>query len=349
MNTETHPIRLATEADVPELERLIQLSVQELQAHCYSRAQMDAAMGAVFGVDRQLIRDGTYFVIERYGLIIGCGGWSRRKAVFGGDRDRVGKSELIDPRTEPARIRAFFVHPDWARRGVGSAILRACEEAISAAGFDCITMVATLAGEPLYARFGYAVEERYEVPMRDGLTLPVVRMCKQLPRVMNSDISKATIRDLPDLLTLVNDCVAAMRAAGIEQWDEIYPSADNITADIAAGTLDFLRAGGVIVACITVDQNDDPLWQGLDWSADSEPAAAVHRLMVHPSQQGRGLAKQLMLHAETVARSRGCRSIRLDTFRQNPAAMALYPRLGYRPTGTAMMRKGEFAGFEKLL
>ena len=349
MNAEIHPIRLATEADVPELERLILHSVRELQAHCYSQAQMDAAMGAVFGVDRQLIRDGTYFVIERDGIILGCGGWSRRKAVFGGDQDRVGESELIDPNSEPARIRAFFVHPDWARRGVGSAILQACEEAIRAAGFDHVTMVATLAGEPLYARFGYVVEERYEVPMRDGLTLPVVRMYKNLPHAMSSDISKATIQDLPDLLSLVHDCVAAMRAAGIEQWDEVYPSADNITADIAAGTLDVLRADGDIVACIVVDQNYDPLWQGLDWSTDSEPAAAVHRLMVHPSQQGRGLAKQLMLHAEAVARFRGCRSIRLDTFLQNPAAMALYPRLGYRATGTAMMRKGEFAGFEKLL
>lgn len=167
--------------------------------------------------------------------------------------------------------------------------------------------------------------------------------------MINADISKATIQDLPDLLTLMKHCVAAMQVAGIKQWDEIYPSTDNITADIAAGTLDVLRAGGVIVACITVDQNYDPLWQHLNWSSDSEPAAAVHRLMVHPSQQGRGLAKQLMLHAEAVARFRGCRSIRLDTFLQNPAAMALYPRLGYRPTGTAMMRKGEFAGFEKLL
>jgi len=90
----------------------------------------------------------------------------------------------------------------------------------------------------------------------------------------------------------------------------------------------------------------DPLWDGLDWSSAGEPPIAVHRLMVDPSQQGRGLAKALMLHAEDVARAKGCRSIRLDTFLHNPAAMALYPRLGYRRTGTAMMRKGEFVGFE---
>ena len=180
MKAGVHQVRLATEGDVPELERLILRSVRELQAPYYSRAQMDAAEGSVFGVDRQLIRDGTYFVSEHEGIVIGCGGWSRRKSVYGGDRNRGGESALIDPRTDPARIRAFFVHPEWARRGVGSAILRACEDAIRAAGFDRIIMVATLAGEPLYARFGYAVDGREEVPLRDGLTLPVVRMSKRL-------------------------------------------------------------------------------------------------------------------------------------------------------------------------
>lgn len=180
MSATPHAVRLATEADIPALEALIPLSVRGLQAADYSPAQMDAALGPVFGVDRQLIRDDTYFIVECEGVIAGCGGWSRRKAVFGGDRERAGEDALIDPRTEPARIRAFFVHPDWARRGIGSAILRACEEAIAAQGFARATMVATLAGEPFYARFGYVVAERYEVPMRDGLMLPVVRMTKDL-------------------------------------------------------------------------------------------------------------------------------------------------------------------------
>ena len=166
---------------------------------------------------------------------------------------------------------------------------------------------------------------------------------------MNSTIRLATSADAETLLALVRDCVAAMRAAGIEQWDEVYPNAETIAADLASGTLHVVCEDEAIIASITIDSNLDPLWQGMDWSADSEPAAAVHRLMVHPSQQGRGLAKQLVLHSENVARSQGCRSIRLDSFLLNPAAMALYPRLGYRRTGTAMMRKGEFAGFEKLL
>jgi GNAT superfamily N-acetyltransferase len=103
-------------------------------------------------------------------------------AVCGGDRNRVGESALIDPRTDPARNRAVFVHSERARRGVGSAILRACEEAIRAAGFDRIIMGATLAGEPLYARIGSAVDGREEVPLCDGLTLSVVKISKRLTR-----------------------------------------------------------------------------------------------------------------------------------------------------------------------
>jgi GNAT superfamily N-acetyltransferase len=155
--------------------------------------------------------------------------------------------------------------------------------------------------------------------------------------------------DAPTLLQLTRDCVATMRAAGIEQWDEVYPDAKVIARDIDAGTLEVMCEDEGIAACITVDRNMDPLWKDLDWNAAGDPAAAVHRLMVHPSQQGKGIAKHFMLHAEAVARAMGCRSIRLDCFLQNPASMALYPKLGFRRTGTAMMRKGPFAGFEKLL
>lgn len=174
-------VRVAVAADAGALEELIPLSVRSLQAEHYSPAQMAAALGPVFGVDRALIADGTYFVAEAAGAIIGCGGWSRRQSVFGGDQARRGDDPFLDPARDAARVRAFFVHPAWARRGVGSAILRASEIAIRAAGFTRIIMVATLAGEPLYARHGYVAEERYEVVLRDGLTLPVVRMGKPVP------------------------------------------------------------------------------------------------------------------------------------------------------------------------
>jgi GNAT superfamily N-acetyltransferase len=172
-------IRLAGAVDIPTLEWLIPLSVRELQAATYSPAQMEAALGPVFGVDTQLIRDGTYFVVEDGDLIVGCGGWSRRKAAFGGDRERQGEDAALDPTQDPARIRAFFVHPDWARRGIGRLILTRCEEAIRAAGFREVVLVATLAGEPLYAASGFAVIERYEVPLSGGVALPVVRMEKR--------------------------------------------------------------------------------------------------------------------------------------------------------------------------
>ena len=174
-------LRPARMDDVPALEELIPLSVRALQAAHYSPAQIEAALGPVFDVDRQLIADGTYFVVEEAGRIVGCGGWSRRRAVFGGDRTRGGGDEKIDPSRDAARIRAFFVHPDFARRGIGRALLAACESAIIAAEFSTAELVATLAGEPLYAASAYEVIERYEVPMRGGLKLPVVRMMKRLP------------------------------------------------------------------------------------------------------------------------------------------------------------------------
>jgi GNAT superfamily N-acetyltransferase len=172
-------LRLAGEQDIPALETLIPLSVRSLQAAHYSRAQIEAALGLVFGVDRQLILDKTYFVATHDNHIVGCGGWSRRKAMFGGDRHHAGQDALLDPAHEPARIRAFFVHPAWARRGIGRHILAQCEAAILAAGFHTAELVATLAGEALYASFNYTVVERYEVPIPGGLVLPVVRMAKR--------------------------------------------------------------------------------------------------------------------------------------------------------------------------
>lgn len=173
--------RLAQDSDIPALEQLIPLSVRALQSPYYSPAQMEAALGPVFGVDRQLIADKTYFVVEHQNLIIGCGGWSKRKSLFGSDhgRNEIQNSEL-NPTTDPARIRAFFVHPDWARQGIGRAILLACEEAIAKAGFKRIELVATLAGEPLYAKHGYAILEHLEIPLPQNLTLSSLRMGKTI-------------------------------------------------------------------------------------------------------------------------------------------------------------------------
>jgi N-acetylglutamate synthase-like GNAT family acetyltransferase len=176
------PLRLACDGDIPALEELIGRSVRELQADYYSTAQRDGALGSVFGVDRQLIRDQTYFVVEQNQQVIACGGWSKRESLFGNDTARLKNDALLDPLQHAARIRAFFVDPAWARRGMARAILHACEEAIRAAHFSRIELVATLPGVPFYRAFDYNVHETYEVPLMNGLSLPVVRMTKNLVR-----------------------------------------------------------------------------------------------------------------------------------------------------------------------
>jgi len=174
---------LAVESDASALEDVVTVSVRELQAPYYSAEQIAAALGPVFGVDRQLIRDGTYFLAERDGVIVGCGGWSKRSSRFGGDSARDSEDALLDPRKDAARIRAFFVHPSFARQGIGHSIMVACESAIAEAGFDAVEIVATLAGEPLYASFNYAVVRRYDIELKGGLSLPAVEMAKKIVRM----------------------------------------------------------------------------------------------------------------------------------------------------------------------
>jgi GNAT superfamily N-acetyltransferase len=171
-------LRLATARDVPALEALIPQSVRLLQASFYAPAQIEAALGTVFAVDDQLIADGTYFVVERGEAIVGCGGWGRRKTLFGGHHGSARDASLLDPAHDAARIRAFFVHPAHARQGIGSLLLAACERAAFGAGFRRLELVATLTGEPLYGAFAFRAVERYDVTLPNGLRLPVVRMVK---------------------------------------------------------------------------------------------------------------------------------------------------------------------------
>lgn len=174
--------RRAVEADVPALEALIGMSVRGLHGPYYSPAQIDASIGTVFGVDRQLVEDGTYFVVESGGAPFGCGGWSRRAALCGSDSLRTGRDPEVDPRTDPARVRAFFVHPSWVRRGIGASIMALCEREIAEAGFTTVLIMATLPGVPLYLSFGYAETGRVLVDMPGGQSIETVRMEKTLPR-----------------------------------------------------------------------------------------------------------------------------------------------------------------------
>lgn len=173
-------LRLAQLDDVPQLRTLIDLSVRTLQAGDYSSQQIEGSLGTVFGVDQQLIRDQTYFVIEAGGHIAACGGWSKRKTLFGSDHVAGKDDALLDPLKEGARIRAFFVHPDHARQGLGTQILQACEQAAFDAGFRSLELGATLTGEPLYRRHGFEAMRRIDVPLPNGTTLPIIQMTKTM-------------------------------------------------------------------------------------------------------------------------------------------------------------------------
>lgn len=172
-------VRRATPDDIPTLRALIDASVRGLQAQDYTAAEIERALATVYGVDTQLIADGTYWVAESPPEIVGCGGWSRRATLFGGDQYAKREDSLLDPTTDAAKIRAFFVHPAWARRGVGTKILDACETAAREAGFTRYEMGATLTGVPFYEARGYKALERVTAPLPDGESLAIVRMEKR--------------------------------------------------------------------------------------------------------------------------------------------------------------------------
>jgi GNAT superfamily N-acetyltransferase len=179
-------LRKAVDSDIPALRALIDASVRILQAGDYTPVQIDHALQEVYGVDTQLIADETYFVVESdpaegNSLLVGCGGWSKRRTLYGGDQWSGREPELLDPIHDAAKIRAFFVHPEWARRGIGSIILDACENAASQAGFKRFEMGATLTGVPFYRAKGYLELEHLAVALGHGVSLAIVRMEKRLP------------------------------------------------------------------------------------------------------------------------------------------------------------------------
>jgi GNAT superfamily N-acetyltransferase len=178
-------IRLARSADIPALRDLIDVSVRVLQREDYSTEQLDAALGTAYGVDTQLIADETYYVVEAVDVagervLAACGGWSMRKTLYGSDHGPYRDNSMLNPARDAAKIRAFFVHPEWTRRGIASLILKTCEDAAYARGFRRFEMGATLTGVPMYAARGYAKGEQIEVPLPNGMSLTVVRMAKTL-------------------------------------------------------------------------------------------------------------------------------------------------------------------------
>jgi GNAT superfamily N-acetyltransferase len=171
--------RTATFGDLPELRALMAMSIRKLIAAYLDEARVEASF-EIMGIDTRLIDDGTYFVVEDGGQIVGCGGWSRRATLFGGDHSAGRDARLLDPRTEPARVRAMYTHPEFARRGIGRLVLSLCEAAAVGEGFRSLELVATVTGEPLYRACGFSVIERIDVPTSSGLTVPCARMIKPL-------------------------------------------------------------------------------------------------------------------------------------------------------------------------
>lgn len=170
------PLRRAVPADAPAIIELMQASIRELFPHFYDEAQTASAAVHIGQLDLALIDDGTYYVHESDGEIVACGGWSRRNRLFAGAGDADDDDRLLDPATEPARVRAMFVRSDWTRRGLGRAILEACERAARAEGFTMLSLMATLPGEPLYRAYGFREVERVTITAPDGVTHEGVAM-----------------------------------------------------------------------------------------------------------------------------------------------------------------------------
>ena len=177
-------IRIASLEDAGRIQTLIELSTRSLGSHFYSPAQIVGTLRGTCGIDTQLTRDGTYFVVEAGGVLVGCGGWSFRNTLFGGDAAAIREPETIDPETGAARIRAYFVHPDWVRRGIGSLILLKCEDEARASGYSQLALMSTLSGLDFYLARGFksgkSIEHPIGNPESPGLTIQLVPMEKEL-------------------------------------------------------------------------------------------------------------------------------------------------------------------------
>lgn len=179
----TDPVlRQATLDDVDEIEAMMRASIRDLFPMFYDGAQTAASVQYIASLDRSLIEDDTYFAVEANRELVACGGWSRRDKLYTGSGDAGGDARLLDPASEPARIRAMFVRADWTRRGLGTRILEACEAAARAEGFQTLALMATLPGIPLYERFGFEVIEQVDIPMPNGMTIGGARMQKPIDR-----------------------------------------------------------------------------------------------------------------------------------------------------------------------
>ena len=167
-------------SEIPELQNLIAESVRGLSTGYYTPSQIESAIKYVFGVDTQLVTDGTYYTVRVDSRLAGCGGWSKRNTLYGGDQHKEQEDPLLNPLYDDAKIRAFFVHPDYARKGIGTMLINFCEAEAAKAGFTGFELGATLPGVPLYRAMGYEFDENTNAHLPDGKVLPIVKMRKHI-------------------------------------------------------------------------------------------------------------------------------------------------------------------------
>jgi GNAT superfamily N-acetyltransferase len=173
-------LRPASVDELADIDALMKASTRDLFPNYYDAAQTEASIQYIAAVDRQLVEDGTYFVLEAEDELVACGGWSRRDKLYTGSGDTETDAVLLDPATQPARVRAMFVRSEWTRRGLGTRILEACESAAKAEGFKRLDLMATLPGVPLYERYGFTVTERTAIRMPNGMSVASAAMEKPI-------------------------------------------------------------------------------------------------------------------------------------------------------------------------
>lgn len=308
-------IRRATFDDVPAMQELIATSARGLSGDDYTPAQVEGALRGAFGVDTQLLRDGTYFVIEAGERLAGCGGWSRRRTLFGSDTRADRDASELDPAADAARIRAFFIHPDFARRGLGTRLLERCERDATAHGFRRLELMATLPGVRLYAARGYQAEQPVDWPLDGadgGLTIRFLPMSK--PVVPPYRVERASEAAAAAILGL--------QKRAYESEARLY---DDWSLPPLTQTLESLRAE--FTHCMVFQAIDGGSLLGSVRAREIDGTCHVGRLIVEPAHQGRGIGTRLLREVEAAFPR--ARRFELFTGSRSEANIRLYERLGY--------------------
>jgi len=334
--TSAPTLRLAQPGDVETLNRMIRESARALSVGFYTPAQTEAAIRWVFGVDSVLVNDGTYFIAEWNGDIAGCGGWSRRRTLYGGDQRPVGGDDFLDPATDAAKVRAFFVAPAFARRGVGTILLESCADAAWHAGFRALELMATLPGVPLYAARGFTPVEDVHDTLPDGTILPFVRMRRALAEAPRGRWRAAERLDAASIARLhaaswgtayrgllPDDFLDTLDVgARTSRWEEV------IAGDEMRVLVREVTGAGLVAFCAVGASRDDDAVAGV-WE--------IHNLHADPGVRGRGYGGELFDEAMRLASRAGATQLTLWVAEENAAARAFYARRGMAPDGARQL------------